>query len=297
MERVMDRVHAIMRRVVAPGLRLALRHLIYCCKQRVVILRSLGVSRGVRFVVLPPLAELVNFFLGSTEGGEYELRSPDATHPVAIRAGTSDIDVFRQIFVEREYLFLDDVREIRTVVDCGANIGCSSAWFLSRHPDARVVAVEPDPDNFRQLATNLRPYGDRASLVEGAVWSERTGLVVVRGAFRDGRHWAIQVRPSGSGEACDLVAFDMPSLFALLGDGAIDLLKVDIEGSELQLFSDPDAGWMARVRNAAIEIHGAPEDRVVSAAFPPEVFQRSRSGELTAFRRRQANADDGQLPL
>jgi FkbM family methyltransferase len=214
------------------------------------------------------------------------LRSPDAKHAVAIRAGTSDIDVFRQIFVEREYLFLDDLRDVGSIVDCGANIGCSSAWFLSRHPSARIVAIEPDADNFRQLCENLQPYGDRATLVEGAVWSERTGLVVVRGAFGDGRQWATQVRPCRAGESCDLVAFDMRSLFALLGDEAIDLLKVDIEGSELQVFKDPGADWMSRVRNAAIEIHGTQEERTVSAAFRPDVFHRSTSGELTAFRRR-----------
>jgi FkbM family methyltransferase len=281
----MGRAHALFKQVIPPGLRLALRHVLYCCRRPAGVLRSLGASLGARFLIVPFLAEIEAFVLRGAARREYRLRSPNASHAIIIRAGTSDIDVFRQIFVVREYLFLDDLSDVGSIVDCGANIGCSSAWFLTRHPGARVVAIEPDPSNFRQLRENLQPYGDRVTLVQGAVWSEPTGLVVVRGSFGDGRQWATQVRPCGPGERSDLVAFDMPALFALLGDGAIDLLKVDIEGSELQVFGTPEASWMSRVRNAAIEIHGPQEERAVTAAFRPAEFRRSRCGELTAFRR------------
>ena len=53
---------------------------------------------------------------------------------VYCRAHTSDLGVFRQIFIDREYRCLDDVQEPRLIVDCGANVGYASAYFLARHP-------------------------------------------------------------------------------------------------------------------------------------------------------------------
>jgi hypothetical protein len=51
MERATGRVHVTLKRVIAPGLRLALRHFVYCFKERAAIPRSLGVALAMRFVV------------------------------------------------------------------------------------------------------------------------------------------------------------------------------------------------------------------------------------------------------
>ena len=71
-------------------------------------------------------------------------------HPVYARAGTSDHQVFDQIFIEREYRCLDGLKNPQFILDCGANVGYSSAYFLSRFPDSFVVAVEPDALNLGQ---------------------------------------------------------------------------------------------------------------------------------------------------
>jgi hypothetical protein len=43
------------------------------------------------------------------------------------RAGASDLDSFRQIFIDREYPCVDDVVDAEFIIDCGANVGYSSA--------------------------------------------------------------------------------------------------------------------------------------------------------------------------
>jgi hypothetical protein len=40
------------------------------------------------------------------------------------------------------------------ILDCGANIGASVAWFSVRYPKAHIVAVEPAPENFALLSRN-----------------------------------------------------------------------------------------------------------------------------------------------
>ena len=59
------------------------------------------------------------------------------------------------IHVDLEYEPLDDLDDIRLVVDCGANVGYASAYFLSHFPQARVIAVEPDDQKFEALRRNL----------------------------------------------------------------------------------------------------------------------------------------------
>src|SRR4051794_1732111 len=74
-------------------------------------------------------------------------RAKYANFPLYCRPNTTDHAVFRQIFVDREYRCLDEVKDAQLIIDCGANVGYSSAFFLSRFPKSHLVAVEPDPEN------------------------------------------------------------------------------------------------------------------------------------------------------
>src|ERR1700684_4468129 len=73
-------------------------------------------------------------------GESYTLRARGCAHPLYARPGSTDAFVFRNVFVEREYGCVDDLPDVRLIVDCGANVGYASAYFLARHPRARVVA-------------------------------------------------------------------------------------------------------------------------------------------------------------
>jgi 16S rRNA C1402 N4-methylase RsmH len=102
--------------------------------------------------------------------------------------------VFRQIFVELEYQPLDDVRDVQLIVDCGANVGYSSAFFLTQFPKAHVIAIEPDPDNFSLLEKNLAPYKGRFRAIQSAIWSKPTRLALSEERMIPGWEWARTVR-------------------------------------------------------------------------------------------------------
>src|SRR5262245_34881683 len=46
----------------------------------------------------------------------YLLYSKDSQHGLWVRPGTSDLDVFRQIYLEREYACLDGARDVQLVI-------------------------------------------------------------------------------------------------------------------------------------------------------------------------------------
>ena len=197
-------------------------------------------------------------------------------HPVEVRTNSTDAEAFRQVLLDEEYAAFGDL-DLRTIVDCGANVGYASAFFLSHFRNARVVAIEPFASNAEQCRRNLAPYGERASVIEGAIWNCKTRLAI---EDPGGGEWAIRVRQVMNGEAGDVDGIDIPSLGLL----HIDLLKIDIERSEIDLFAMNVEKWMPSVSNIAIELHGPDCALAFARALKNYDCDLSRSGELTICR-------------
>src|SRR5215472_3915980 len=107
---------------------------------------------------------------GFKKHGAVELKPSCTLHPVIARlGGSSDMDAFYQVIVCEEYDCLKDISCPRFILDLGANVGYSSAYFLTCFPTSRILAVEPDPENFQICRANLAKYGDRAEVLLGAV--------------------------------------------------------------------------------------------------------------------------------
>ena len=215
----------------------------------------------------------------------YSLTSKDSRFPLKCRPGTSDLSVFDQIFVKREYECLDDVVDPGLIIDCGGNVGYSSAYFLSRFRQARLIAVEPDPENFKMLKENLSPYGDRFEAHCSGVWSHSTGLVLSEEEFGDGREWARTVREARDGEEPAMTAVDIGTLLDNSGFDRISILKVDIEGAESVVFGANYMHWINRVDNLVIELHSDECHSVFMKAINGLGFTLTHSGELTVCKR------------
>ena len=216
---------------------------------------------------------------------QVQIKVKNANHPLFMRLGTSDREVLGQIFIEEEYRPMVLSRP-QAIIDLGANVGYSSAYFLSRYPSAAVLAVEPDPGNHAICVSNLAPFGGRSKTVLGAAWPESSKLALDRGAWRDGREWSTQVKSAGgeaSASTC-VEGYDIPALIQLSGFAEIDLLKIDIEKSEIELFSRNTGRWLPRVRNICIELHGPDCEAVFFRALSDYSYDLSRSNELTICR-------------
>lgn len=215
----------------------------------------------------------------------FTLASKDAQYPVLCRPDTSDLDVFDQIFVGREYRCLDDAANVGLIIDCGANVGYSSAYLLSRFRNARVIAIEPDAANHALLQENLAPYGNRAETICSAVWSHPAGLMLSEETFGNGREWSRTVREARAGEAPAMTAIDVGSLLEQSGHERISILKVDIEGSEKVVFASNYEKWLDKVDNLVIELHSEECRAVFMAAIAGRGFSLSECDELTVCRR------------
>lgn len=178
-----------------------------------------------------------------------------------LRKGTSDLIVFEQVFLNKEFLPLvlsaqDNKIEIETIVDAGANCGLTSILFLTAFPRSTVIAVEPDPDNFEVLEKNTQSFGDRVKCLQMAIWKTNE-QVQLTDDFGDGQAWARAVKPLEEKGSNAVKGITIYQLLDNYGIASCDFFKMDIEGTEALLFSDEaPPSFLARVKCLAIEIHG-----------------------------------------
>src|SRR5581483_7249276 len=151
----------------------------------------------------------------------FTMHSRQTPHPLCFRVGSSDLSVYREVFVDREFAFLAPTHAEGLIIDCGANVGYSSAYLLSRFPQRQLIAIEPDTNNLDLLERNLAPYGSRATALHAAVWPHAAPLRIEERRYRDGRDWSRQVRPCRDGEAPDLQGIDIPTLLRGAGHETI----------------------------------------------------------------------------
>ena len=196
---------------------------------------------------------------------------PGVPHPLLLRSGTADASTFEKIFIWNGY-DLDFPADVRTIVDAGANIGLSAAFFALRFPDAKIVAVEPELRNFELLQRNAAPYPNVIPL-HAALWGEDTRLALANpddrvDSFRFARH--------GAAQAVD--ALSVSSLLERFGIDTLDVLKIDIEGGEEAVFAARPE-WVSRVRMFIVELHGSEATRAFAEATAALPAKRYRHGE------------------
>lgn len=219
---------------------------------------------------------------GAERGGEIALRLRGLHRPIILRKGSSDPDVFWQVFVERQYALPRHVPgPVRCIIDAGANVGLSALYLLNSYQDAHVVALEPDPANASVARRNLEAYSERCTLVEGALWEADGVLQLQQGTFRDGREWATTVAPASATDG-NVRAFSVRGLLRAAGHTKVDLVKMDIEGAELPVLRAPDnRAALADAWAVAIELHGEEHRRSFLHFAAEGGYRVADRGEVT----------------
>jgi FkbM family methyltransferase len=180
----------------------------------------------------------------------HELKLGTKTRRFHYRKNRSDQVVITQMFVDQHYA-LERIRrapELHNfvqgrlalglrplIVDAGANIGASPVYFAAHFPEALVVAIEPELENFRLLSKNVE--GLNVELVHGAISSSNgRARVVDAGEGPCGYRTEAVGEADRNGEIVPRTTIDTiyrshpPPFFPFI-------VKVDIEGGEAELFS------------------------------------------------------------
>jgi FkbM family methyltransferase len=174
-----------------------------------------------------------------------------------LRRVGSDIAVFQQVFINADYASPHLPQDADVIIDLGANIGLTSLFFAAKYPNARIIAIEPDPGNFALLSSNLAQISPRAMTLPIAIWSSDCELHVRRTDVNGNPlgDWGVQVGQSVPGASITVRGRSMGRLIDDLDLQRIDIVKIDIEGAEKELFEASDLAWLEVVNMIIVETH------------------------------------------
>lgn len=170
-------------------------------------------------------------------------------YPVLIRRGTSDAQVFREVFLYKSYDI--PLSSARVIVDGGANTGLSALYLVQKFKGATVYSIEPDKDNFEILVRNSAQTPSIVP-VHAALWNRDTSLRI---KSKNEYTWAYEVVENSGDKTESIPGLTIAFLMKDFNLDHIDLLKLDIEGSEKEVFSSNYDSWLTRTRNIIIELH------------------------------------------
>ena len=174
--------------------------------------------------------------------------------PLAFRPNTSDQWLLNKIFQEQEYNFKIANFEPRLILDCGANVGYSTAYFANKYPQAKIIAVEPEALNFKMLTYNTH-FFDNVTCINSAIWYKEGYIKIL--PDMPGNTLAFMTEDTNADDPEALKTTTIAKLLTDLDFNEIDFLKVDIEGAEREVFDDiarPDE-WLPKVKVMTIELH------------------------------------------
>lgn len=221
------------------------------CPELTSYARCFGTARGLAALAM------VRCWPGS-RGRLADVPVPGSARHLQVRLGTSDINVFVHIFRWGEYAW-EFAESPRVIVDAGAYTGLSTAFFALRYPAAKIIAIEPDEANFQLLQRNTAAFAN-VQAVRAALWVEGGSVALADPGYGP---WGLRLADPGlaerglagsAGAGTTVPAITMDDVLRDYQLDTIDLLKVDIEGSEKELFAMADS-WIGRVDAICLELH------------------------------------------
>lgn len=177
---------------------------------------------------------------------------------LSLRRHTPDRHVARSCLVNGEFdACLELLPELRhgLIIDAGGYIGTAAIVFARAYPDARVLSLEPSRENFALLQRNVRPFPNIVPINSAVVARSRTLQLKDRGTGAWG--FSVVEAPRDNADAAPMHSVQGVTLDELIFDqGArgVDILKLDIEGGEKEVF-DYAGYWSHHTTILVAELH------------------------------------------
>jgi FkbM family methyltransferase len=181
-----------------------------------------------------------------------------------------DLETLWQIYCRQVYGVRPDDR---VIVDAGANIGLFTCFAAARARRAIIHAIEPFPDTHGRLAEAIRTNGlDARVVVHPVALSSDSGVrtMIASGTPSQMVHLDLA---GGAGDGVAVRTSTLPEFLDALQADSIDLLKMDIEGSEYDVLLSTPRPAFARIRRVNLEYHKPP-----SAVLDPQMLVRHLLG-------------------
>ena len=225
--------------------------------------------------------EAASIYLKMKTGNWNNFNLKKLKYSFSFRNNPFDFATFEEVILKEDYNLTINFNP-STIIDGGANIGLTSVFFANKYPNADIVAVEPEEGNFEMLKKNTTNYG-RISLIRSGIWSHSAILSVIDEGKGNNSFTVAEIL---SPKVDSINAISIYDIMQERSWDTIDILKLDIEGAEKNVFEKKFEQWLPRVKILIIEFH----DRMVEGcsstvlkALSNYSFRSEIKGENTIF--------------
>jgi FkbM family methyltransferase len=176
-------------------------------------------------------------------------------------------NTFRHVVVDDSYRMAGLIPKLGphpVIVDIGANAGFFSIQAAELIPGAEVYSYEPLPANYAALETNraLNPeLAPRIHAYACAVTGKPVDTVTIYG--QAGKNESGQASINAAWTAGDKFSTTVPAvtlegIVETLAPRTINLLKIDCEGAEYEIFFEAPAAAYSKIGRIVMEVHNRP---------------------------------------
>ncbi|WP_034057272.1 FkbM family methyltransferase [Lacinutrix jangbogonensis] len=166
------------------------------------------------------------------------------------RKNTKDFETFEEVFITQIYN-IDLTFTPKTIIDAGANTGFASLFFKFRYPDADIVAVEIDGGNAEMIEKNLKGFSNFEIIKKGLF--NKHAFFKVENPYEATNSFVI--KEVNQDDNYDVEAVTVSQIIKDKNWDTVDILKIDIEGAEMELFESNYQDWLPKVKVIYVETH------------------------------------------
>jgi FkbM family methyltransferase len=162
---------------------------------------------------------------------------------VALMPDDAVVGLCRELILQRIYMPAGHSVPRGLVIDAGAHVGVYSLMVAGSAE--RVIALEPDPVNYRVLELNLALNETRTrTAVNAALWTHGGEVQFHRAPYTEGG-------AVGNDGGVTVAAVTLDDLVA--GNPSVDVLKLDVEGAEFDVLAA--ARCLDQIETIMAELH------------------------------------------
>jgi FkbM family methyltransferase len=178
------------------------------------------------------------------------IKLPKIKRTIYLRKNTKDLETFEEIFLTNLYNINLPIIP-KTIVDAGANVGLASLFFHLKYPEASIVALEIESKNLDCIRQNTSGI-DRFELIGKGLFN-RKSFFKIEDPYNASN--SFQIREVNENENYDIESTTLDEILTQKNWETIDVLKIDIEGAEKELFSSNYENWLPKTKIIMIETH------------------------------------------
>ena len=223
----------------------------------------------------------ISFYRKVKSGNLSNLQTGNLAQPFNLRNNPFDYATFEEVILNEAYNIPLGF-EPTYIIDGGGNIGLTACFFATKFPKATIVTIEPDTENYKLLQLNCKQYHNIHTLQCG-IWKNDTHLKIENTHVGNNAFTVTETNEAGTDTIKALTVF---SVMEQSNMPHIDVLKLDIEGSEKEVFEENFEKWLPLTKVLIIELHDEMKkgcSRAVFNAVSKYDFSFDTKGENIIF--------------